>query len=77
MMTKTIEDYMNDPRILEDKSIMEAHPCIREIYAARLRMQDEIALIGVDKHYEQLEAKVVKMGFKLAPVTQYSPLEDE
>jgi hypothetical protein len=43
MMTKTIKDYMNDPRILNDRGVMEAPRCIREIHAIRLKIQDETA----------------------------------
>jgi hypothetical protein len=38
---KTIKDYMNDPRILDDKLLMDAPDPVREVYAARLRNQDE------------------------------------
>jgi hypothetical protein len=40
-MMRTIENYMNDPRILSDKEVMEAPLCIREIHAVRLKLQDE------------------------------------
>jgi hypothetical protein len=40
-MTKTVEEYMNDPRILNDSGIMEAPECIREIHAIRLKIQEE------------------------------------
>jgi hypothetical protein len=40
-MTKTVKDYMNDPRILNDRGVMEAPRCIREIHAIRLKIQDE------------------------------------
>jgi hypothetical protein len=42
-MTKTVKDYMNDPRILSDRGVMEAPRCIREIHAIRLKIQDETA----------------------------------
>jgi hypothetical protein len=42
-MTKTVKDYMNDPRILSDRGVMEAPRCIREIHAIRLKQQDETA----------------------------------
>ena len=40
-MAKTVKDYMNDPRILEDSGIMAAPEYIREIHAIRLKIQDE------------------------------------
>ena len=42
-MMKTVKDYMNDPRILNDRGVMEAPRCIREIHAIRLKIQDETA----------------------------------
>jgi hypothetical protein len=38
---KTIQDYKNDPRILNDKLLMEAPEAVRDVYAARLKNQDE------------------------------------
>jgi hypothetical protein len=40
---KTMQDYMNDPRILNDKGLMDGPEEIRIIHAARLRLQDETA----------------------------------
>jgi hypothetical protein len=42
-MTKTVNDYMNDPRILNDREVMAAPRCIREIHAIRLKIQDQTA----------------------------------
>ena len=41
MMKKTVSDYLKDPRLLNDKGIMTAPKCIREIHAIRLKIQDE------------------------------------
>jgi hypothetical protein len=38
---KNIKEYMDDPRILNDKLLMEAPEFVREVYAARLKNQDE------------------------------------
>jgi hypothetical protein len=38
---KTIDDYMIDPRILNDPDMAEVSEPIREIHAARLMLQDE------------------------------------
>jgi hypothetical protein len=47
---KTIEDYMNDPRILNDPDMTGALYPILEIHAARLMLQDETAgMSGVEK----------------------------
>ena len=40
---KTIEDYINDPRILNDPGMAGALEPIKEIHAARLMLQDETA----------------------------------
>ena len=52
---KTIEDYMNDPRILNDP-FMEDGP-IREIHAARLMLQDETAGMTVQEKCDYLNNK--------------------
>jgi hypothetical protein len=38
---KTVTDYMNDPRLLNDPEMAGALEPIREIHAARLMLQDE------------------------------------
>jgi hypothetical protein len=38
---KTVEDYLNDPRIMDDPAMTEALPSIKEIHAIRLRQQNE------------------------------------
>jgi hypothetical protein len=40
---KTRDDYMHDPRILNDPDMAGAMEPIKEIHAARLRFQDETA----------------------------------
>jgi hypothetical protein len=40
---KTVDDYMNDPRIVNDPAMMEELEPIRKIHAIRLKMQDETA----------------------------------
>ncbi|MDR0688866.1 MAG: hypothetical protein LBG08_01170 [Spirochaetaceae bacterium] len=47
---KTIDDYMNDPRLLNDPDMAGALEPIREIHAARLMLQDETAgMSGAEK----------------------------
>jgi hypothetical protein len=47
---KTIDDYMNDPRILNDPDMAGALEPVREIHAARLMLQDETAgMSGTEK----------------------------
>ena len=40
---KTIQEYMNDPRMLNDPGMAEALEPVKEIHAIRLRLQDETA----------------------------------
>ena len=40
---KTIAEYLNDPRILNDPEMPKALEPIREIHAVRLMLQDETA----------------------------------
>jgi hypothetical protein len=40
---KTVQEYMNDPRILNDPEMMAAPKTIREIHAIRLQIQDQTA----------------------------------
>ena len=56
-MAKTVSDYMNDPRILEDAEMMDAPECIREIHAIRLKLQDETAGMTPEEHVEHVNKK--------------------
>jgi len=38
---KTVQDYLNDPRLLNDPDMAEALEPVREIHAIRLKIQDE------------------------------------
>ena len=40
---KTVQDYLNDPRILNDPDMAEALEPVKEIHAIRLKIQDETA----------------------------------
>jgi hypothetical protein len=40
---KTVQDYMNDPRLLNDPDMAGALEPLREIHAIRLKQQDETA----------------------------------
>jgi len=47
---KTVADYMNDPRLLNDPEMAGALEPIREIHAARLMLQDEtIGMTATEK----------------------------
>jgi hypothetical protein len=56
-MTKTVDDYLNDPRILEDPEMMAAPECIREIHAIRLKLQDETAGMTTEEHVDYVNQK--------------------
>jgi hypothetical protein len=52
---KTIDEYMNDPRILNDP-YMEDGP-VKEIHAARLMLMDETAEMTVQERCDYLNNK--------------------
>ena len=56
-MAKTVKDYMNDPRILDDLEMMAAPECIREIHAIRLKLQDETAAMTPEEHIDHVNKK--------------------
>jgi hypothetical protein len=75
-MTKTVNEYMNDSRILNDRGIMEAPRCIREIHAIRLKIQDETRTMTpeeLDNYYrksrEIIDAECARLGFKIQYLT--------
>jgi hypothetical protein len=75
-MMKTVNEYMNDPRILNDREIMEASWCIREIHAIRLKIQDETRTMTpeeLDDYYrksrELVDAECARLGFKIQYLT--------
>jgi hypothetical protein len=69
---KTVEEYMKDPRIVDDPEIAAASDMIKEIYAIRLRIQDQTAGMTPDqlekyhrKRREEADAECARLGFKL------------
>ncbi|MDR2741741.1 MAG: hypothetical protein LBB98_06255 [Treponema sp.] len=40
---KRVQEYMNDPRLLNDPGMLEALEPVKEIHAIRLKIQDETA----------------------------------
>ncbi|GHU48277.1 hypothetical protein FACS1894200_05020 [Spirochaetia bacterium] len=57
---KTFEEYMNDPRILNDHDMADAMMPVKEIHAARLRLQDETASMSPAERNEFINAKARK-----------------
>ena len=62
---KTIQEYMNDPRILNDPDMAGALEPVREIHAIRLMLQDERAEMSPEEEVEYLNKKAEKF---LAPM---------
>ena len=69
---KTIADYLNDPRILNDPQMAEALEPVKEIHAARLMIQDETAGMTTAErsayHKENITAFFSSLGL---PPPQY------
>jgi len=63
---KTVQDYLNDPRLLGDPRLASALEPVREIHAAHLKIQDETAGMTVAEKREflngQAEAFLAPMG---------------
>jgi hypothetical protein len=63
---KTVQDYMNDPRILNDPDMAGALEPIKRIHAIRLMSQDERAGMSPEEEIEYLnkraEAFLAPMG---------------
>jgi len=54
---KTIADYMNDPRLLNDPEMAGALDSIREIHAVRLMLQDETAGMSTAEKVAYINAR--------------------
>jgi hypothetical protein len=54
---KTIEEYLNDPRILNDPDMADALEPVKEIHAARLKLQDEVAGMTVQEEIDYINKK--------------------
>jgi len=70
MTTETLANYLHDPRILEDKELVEAPACVKRLHAIRLRIQDKTApmtAVERDNYYRasraHLDAECRRLGF--------------
>jgi hypothetical protein len=54
---RTLDDYLNDPRLLNDPDMLGALEPIREIHAARLMLQDETAGMSVEEKVAFINAR--------------------
>jgi hypothetical protein len=66
---KTIQEYMNDPRMLNDPDMSGALEPVREIHAIRLMIQDETAGMGTAEKavYNKRCVADLFAGFGLPP----------
>ena len=66
---KTVQEYLNDPRILSDPDMAGALEPIKEIHAIRLKIQDETAHMTtaekIDFLNKEAEAFLAPMGKSL------------
>ncbi|MDR3130672.1 MAG: hypothetical protein LBU18_03925 [Treponema sp.] len=62
---KTVQDYLNDPRITNDPEMMAAMEPIREIHAIRLKIQDETAGMTAEERNKRAEASLAKRGLSI------------
>jgi hypothetical protein len=58
---KTIQDYLNDPRMLNDPDMAAALEPVKEIHAARLMIQDETAGMTAAQKSEYLKKNMFAM----------------
>jgi hypothetical protein len=66
---KTVQDYMNDPRILNDPRLMAAPEELKEIHAIRLKQHDEMAGMSMAEKsvYYRQKAAALFAGTGTAP----------
>ena len=66
---KTVQDYLNDPRITSDSGLMSGPEEIRTIHAIRLKQQDETAGMTFEEkakfHREKTDAMFIGLGLPL------------
>ena len=54
---KTIKDYMNDPRMLNDPGMAEALEPVKEIHAIRLKIQDETSNMTMEERIKFINSR--------------------
>jgi hypothetical protein len=66
---KTVQDYMNDPRITGDTGLMAGPEEIRTIHAIRLKQYDEMAEMSFEEkaafHRQRTDAMFASLGLPL------------
>jgi hypothetical protein len=68
---KTLNDYLNDPRILNDPEMMASPEPVREVHAARLKIQDETAGMSDPERTDYYHQKSASFFSKLGITPQY------
>ena len=66
---KTVQDYLNDPRITGDPGLMSGPEEVKTIHAIRLKQQDETAGMSFEEkamyHREKTDAVFSALGLPL------------
>jgi hypothetical protein len=72
----TVQDYMHDPRLLSDPDMEGALEPIKELHAARLKIQDETSGMTVSEeaayHKNNLDALFSSKGRPLPQFVNFS-----
>ena len=72
---KTVQDYLNDPRITDDPGLMSSPEEIRTIHAIRLKQQDETTGMTFEEkallHRKKTDTMFVSLGL---PFPEYVAL---
>jgi len=75
---KTVQDYLNDPRITGDPGLMSGPEEVRTIHAIRLMIQDETAGMSYEEraafHRKKTDATFASLGL---PLPQYVNLSGQ
>jgi hypothetical protein len=75
---KTIQDYMNDPRLLNDPLMEKALEPVKEIHAIRLKIQDETAGMTVAEEAAYHRKKTADLFARLGlPPPHYADLSGQ
>jgi hypothetical protein len=59
---KTVQEYMDDPRITEDPAMKDSLDLIKEVHAIRLKVQDENKGISAAERNRRAEASLASHG---------------
>jgi hypothetical protein len=54
---KTIQEYLNDPRLLNDPGLSEAPDPVREVHAIRLMLQDRRANMTAEERRADIQKR--------------------